>query len=137
MAGAGAALLAQWGVIPRLGLTPRAMMLWGSLVSAVGCLLIAVSGSLHALAVSFAFASLGFGMTRPGFTAGASLAVGSREQGLVAGRVTSVNGAVYVLGPSVGILLYEIAPPLPYLVAAAALAFTAAYTQLRIRAAKP
>jgi len=128
MAGAGAALLAQWGLIPRLGLGPRALILWGSAISALGCLAVPFATNVHALAVAFAFASIGFGFLRPGFTAGASLAVGAGEQGVVAGKVTAVNGAVFVLGPSIGIGLYEIAPPLPYLVAAAALVVLLAYT---------
>lgn len=132
MAGAAAALLAQWGLIPRLKLPPRAMVLWGALFAAAGCAMIAVAGDLHGLAVAFGLASLGFGFLRPGFTAGASLAVGTREQGVVAGRVTAVNGAVFVLGPSIGIALYEIAPSLPYLFAAGGLVFNAFYIWRRL-----
>ena len=62
--------------------------------------------------------SLGFGFARPGFTAGSSLAVGPEAQGSVAGKVTSINGASFVLGPSIGVGLYELWRPLPYLVAA-------------------
>ncbi|MFS0738356.1 MFS transporter [Sphingomonas sp. 1P06PA] len=127
MAGAGAALLAQWGIIPRLKLSPRALILWGAMAGAAGCGLIALADTIHALATSFAIASLGFGLLRPGFTAGASLAVGSREQGAVAGRVTSINGAVYVVGPAIGIALYQVARPLPYLAAAAALILLLGY----------
>lgn len=121
MAGAGAALLAQWGVIPRMRLEPRQLVGWGALIAALGCAGVATADTIHGLAVAFAIASLGFGFLRPGFTAGASLAVGSEEQGAVAGRVTAVNGAVFVVGPSLGIGLYAIWQPLPYLIAAAAL----------------
>lgn len=134
MAGAGAALLAQWGIIPRLKLSPRALVLWGAVAGTAGCGLIALADTIHALATAFAIASLGFGLLRPGFTAGASLAVGSREQGAVAGRVTSINGAVYVVGPAIGIALYQVARPLPYLVAAAALILLLGYA---IRALSP
>ncbi|SNS23861.1 Major Facilitator Superfamily protein [Sphingomonas laterariae] len=133
MAGAAAALLAQWGIIPRLRLGPRAMVIWGALIAAAGCAMIASASDIHGLAVAFALASLGFGFLRPGFTAGASLAVGTREQGLVAGRVTSINGAVFVLGPSIGIGLYQIAPPIPYLLAAGALLLNAAYAARRLQ----
>ena len=133
MAGAGAALLAQWGIIPRLGLPPRALVLWGSLIAGAGCLAVAVAENMHAIAVAFAIASLGFGMIRPGFTAGVSLAVGTREQGVVAGKVTSINGAVFVLGPGIGIGLYQVAAPLPYLTAAAALILLAVYAVGAIR----
>lgn len=99
MAGALAALLAQWGVIPRLDLQPRAMVLWGAGLAAIGCVGVALSHDLHGITVAFAIASLGFGFLRPGFTAGASLAVDEAEQGVVAGRVTAVNGYTFVLGP--------------------------------------
>ena len=127
MAGAGAALLAQWGIIPRLHLSPRRMLVVGAGVAAAGCVAIAFAGTMHALAVSFALACLGFGFVRPGFTAGASLAVGPDEQALVAGRVTSVNGFVFVLGPSLGVALYGIDRHIPYLLAGVALAAASLY----------
>ncbi|OQW76370.1 MAG: MFS transporter [Proteobacteria bacterium ST_bin14] len=119
--GAGAALLAQWGIIPLLNLNPRRLILIGLVTAAVGTVLTGMATSLYGIAVSFALASLGFGFTRPGFTAGASLAVGPEGQGSVAGKVTSVNGAAFVLGPSIGVGLYEVYKPLPYLIAGFAL----------------
>jgi hypothetical protein len=38
----------------------------------------------------------------------------------VAGKVTSINGASFVLGPSLGVGLYEFRHALPYLTAGAA-----------------
>lgn len=122
MMGAGAALLVQWGLIPLLNLSPRRLVLVGSALAAAGCALTGLAPSLYGIALAYALASLGFGFTRPGFTAGASLAVGSAAQGSVAGKVTSINGASFVLGPSIGIALYEAWRPLPYLVAGGALA---------------
>ena len=130
---AGAALLVQWGVIPLLRLSPRRLTIVGAGLSAVGVALTGLAPSLYGIALAYALASLGFGFTRPGFTAGASLAVGSAAQGSVAGRVTSVNGASFVLGPSIGIALYELARPLPYLVAGAALLVLAITAALRLR----
>lgn len=120
--GAGAALLAQWGLIPLLGLQPRALILWGAILGALGCVATGTATSLYGIATGFALASLGFGFARPGYTAGASLAVGADHQGSVAGKITSVNGAAFVLGPSIGVGMYELWRPLPYLVAGAALA---------------
>lgn len=125
--GAGAALLAQWGVIPLLNLRPRALILWGFLFGAVGCVVTGTATGLYGIAMGYALASLGFGFARPGFTAGASLAVGEAAQGSVAGKVTSVNGAAFVLGPSIGVGLYEAWHPLPYWVAGAALLAMAGY----------
>ena len=120
MMGAGASLLAQWGIIPLLNLNPRQLVLSGLVVAAIGTALTGLAGSLYGIATAYALASLGFGFTRPGFTAGASLAVGPEGQGSVAGKVTSVNGASFVLGPSIGVALYEAQHSLPYLVAGAA-----------------
>jgi hypothetical protein len=119
--GAGASLLAQWGIIPLLNLNPRQLVLSGLVLAAIGLALTGVATSLYTLSVAYGLASLGFGFTRPGFTAGASLAVGQQAQGSVAGKVTSVNGASFVLGPSLGVGLYEVSHALPYLTAATAL----------------
>ncbi len=127
MTGAIAALLAQWGLIPLLNWGPRRLVLGGCALAAAGAAMTAVAGGLHGIAVSTALASLGFGLIRPGFTAGSSLAVGRELQGAVAGRVTAVNGASFILGPSLGVGLYELWRPLPYWIAAAALLFTLGY----------
>ncbi|WP_421888565.1 MFS transporter [Novosphingobium sp.] len=107
MAGAVATLLAQWGLIPMLALGPRTSTLWGMCLAALGILPIAIGKDLHTIAVGFAIASLGFGLFRPGFTSGASLAVSPREQGQAAGVVASVNGAAYIAAPAIGVWLYN------------------------------
>jgi MFS family permease len=105
-AGAAATLFAQWGVIPTLRLGPRASCLWGISLGAAGVAALSVASTLHAITVSFAIVSLGFGLFRPGFTAGASLAVSRAEQGQSAGIVASVNGAGYIVAPAIGVWLY-------------------------------
>ena len=135
MMGAGASLLVQWGLIPMLNLSPKRLVLVGLVAAAIGTAMTGVATSLYSLATAYALASLGFGFTRPGFTAGASLAVGQAAQGSVAGKVTSVNGASFVLGPSIGVGLYQIDHALPYWLAAAALVVTFGLTfALRERA---
>jgi MFS family permease len=133
MIGAGAALLVQWGIIPNLNLRPRPMMLAGLVLAAAGCALTGVATSLYTIACAYALASVGFGFTRPAFTAGASLAVGHAAQGSVAGKVTSVNGAAFVLGPSIGVGLYQVQHSLPYLVAGAAMVALWGYAWVRLR----
>lgn len=133
MMGAGAALLVQWGLIPLLNLDPRRLVLVGLGAAALGTLATGFATSLYGIAMGFALASAGFGFTRPGFTAGSSLAVGPGGQGSVAGKVTSINGASFVLGPSIGVGLYEIAKPLPYTVAAAACALMIVYAYALLR----
>jgi MFS family permease len=118
MAGAAATLAAQWGLIPKLNMTPRALILWGTVIATAGLLITMVANDLYGLVLGFGIASLGFGFTRPGFTAGASLAVPLAEQGAVAGVITSANGISYILAPSVGMLLYAVDPHLPFGIAA-------------------
>ncbi len=137
MMGAGAALLAQWGLIPLLDLRPRALILTGTALGAFGCVATGSATSLYGIALGYALTSLGMGLARPGFTAGSSLAVGAEGQGSVAGKVTSINGAAFVLGPSLGVGLYELWRPLPYLTAAAALACLLAYAWFSLRPSDP
>lgn len=118
MAGAVATLLAQWALIPMFDMQPRQLMRWGAGLAALGSTMLALAGDLHAIAIAFALASLGYGFARPGFNAGASLAVGPEDQGAAAGTITAVNGAAFVVAPALGIALYQIAQPLPYLISA-------------------
>jgi hypothetical protein len=137
MAGAGATLLAQWGLIRLLRLNPSQLMRWGCVLAAVGTVGVALAQDFHQVVVAFALSCLGFGFARPGFTAGSSLAVPREEQGGVAGAVTSVNGACFIVAPFVGIGLYKIGPTLPYWLGAAALGGLAVYAwaSAQIRAA--
>jgi MFS family permease len=132
-AGAAAALLVQWGMIPQLNLKPRALVIVGLALAATGCALISIAGSLYSVAMAYAVACAGFGFARPGYTAGSSLAVGPELQGAVAGRVTSVNGASFVLGPAIGVGLYEYWGPLPYLISAGACLALALYSGRRLQ----
>jgi MFS family permease len=106
MSGAVATLLAQWGIIPLWKLGPRSSALWGVSLAALGVALLAVAQDLHAITIGTAVACLGFGLFRPGFTSGASLAVSRAEQGQSAGIVASVNGAAYIVAPALGVWLY-------------------------------
>jgi MFS family permease len=107
MAGAATTVLAQWGIIPNFKLSPRQLLRWGCLISLLGAGLTAVALNYANIIIGFAVMSLGFGMIRPGFTAGASLAVRRNEQDAVAGAITSVNGSCYIIAPSIGIALYH------------------------------
>jgi predicted MFS family arabinose efflux permease len=106
MSGAIATLLAQWGLIPRFDFGPRAATLWGIATAALGTMILAVAGDLHLIALGYAIASLGFGLFRPGTTAGTSLAVTRAEQGQASGIVASLAGASYIYAPALGVWLY-------------------------------
>jgi len=132
MAGAGATLIAQWGLIPFLALSPRRLVFWGLAVAAAGTLLTGLADSMYGITLGFAVASMGFGLFRPGFTSGASLAVRPDEQNAVAGMVTSVNGVAYIAAPALGVLLYGVWMPLPFVVTAAMLLLLAAWVRARV-----
>ena len=109
--GALAQIVAQIGLIPRLKMTPRGLIVAGTLLCAIGTAL-TVFGKSHAI-LNFAqiFVGLGFGLARPGFTGGASLAVGKEEQGTIAGLVVASNGAGFVIAPIFGAGLYALVSP--------------------------
>ena len=121
--GAIATLLAQWGLIPILSLQPRSLVLWGGILALVGVVIVGVSHDPYGIGLGYAIAALGFGLYRPGFTAGASLAVHRHEQGDVAGKIASTNGAAYIFAPAVGVALFNIWEPATFIIIVAALAF--------------
>ena len=134
MAGASATLAAQWGLIPRLALGPRTLIIWGALIAAAGCLTTMAAQGLYGMVIGFGLASLGFGFTRPGFTAGASLAVPTAEQGGVAGVITSANGIAYVAAPSIGMAMYGLNQDLPFALSALLLVGLALWGRSRLSA---
>ncbi len=88
------------------------------MVAAVGLLATMIASDLYGITIGFALASIGFGLTRPGFTGGASLAVPLAEQGGVAGVITAANGISFVAAPALGMALYAIDPRIPFAVSA-------------------
>ena len=112
--GALATLLAQWGLIPRFKIGPRAATLSGMAVAALGTALLGVADDVYSLSLGFAIASLGFGLFRPGTTAGTSLSVSRAEQGQASGIVASVAGASFIYAPAVGVWLYNTDAPLAF-----------------------
>ncbi len=121
--GAMATLLAQWGLIPILSLAPRSSVLLGSVLAFIGVVMTGASYDFYGISTGFAIASLGFGLFRPGFTAGASLAVRRHEQGDVAGKIASINGAAYIFAPAVGVALFNWWEPATFALTGAALLF--------------
>jgi MFS family permease len=125
MAGAGATLLAQWGLIRMMSFNDRRLMQMGALLAAFGCGILALSSSYHGIVVAYALASLGFGLARPGISSATSVAVGAEHQGDIAGKVAGINAIVFVFAPALGILLYHYNAHVLYLVLMAAMAFLA------------
>lgn len=122
LAGAAATLMAQWGLIPLLKLQPAALMRWGAAMALAGNLMSIAAPGYYGVVVGYAVVSMGIGFARPGFTAGSSLSVGPHEQGAIAGLMMSLAGLSFLGPPVIGVALYELAEPAPFLANAVLLA---------------
>jgi len=137
--GAAATLLAQWGLIPLLKLQPRDLIRWGAGLALAGNVLSIAAPGYYGVVLGYAVVSMGLGFARPGFTAGSSLSVGASEQGAVAGLMMALAGLSFLFPPVIGVALYELSEPAPFianallLVAALVLCFTSA----RLRGGPP
>jgi MFS family permease len=106
--GALAQIVAQLGLLPRLSLSPRGLVVTGTIITAMGTALTVTGNNFGILAAAQGLVGLGFGLARPGFTGGASLSVGPDDQGSVAGLVVAANGAGFVVAPIFGAGLYAL-----------------------------
>ncbi|MCX2949247.1 MFS transporter [Lentzea sp. NEAU-D7] len=113
-------VLTQGLLVPLLKWSPARLMRIGSPVSVAGYALLAVAPSSALMALAFLVVAVGVGLALTGFTAAASLGVGPRHQGLIAGLVTTTSGLTFVVAPILSALLYEVEPVLPVLAAAVA-----------------
>jgi MFS family permease len=114
LAGAAATLMVQWGLIPMLKMQPRDLMRWGAGLALLGNAMSVASPGFFGVVVGYAVVSMGVGFARPGFTAGSSLSVGPHEQGAVAGLMMSLAGISFLAPPIIGVGLYELMEPAPF-----------------------
>jgi len=126
MASAIAGLLAQSVIVQRIALPPIDWLLIGLPLIAAALATMALLDSFAAFVVANVLMGAGMGFAGAGFSAGASLAVRADEQGAVAGISASCSAAGWIVGPLLGPGLYQIAAPLPFLVAALLIGFIAA-----------
>jgi MFS family permease len=126
LAGAAATLMAQWGLIPLLKMQPLALMRWGAVLALVGNLMSIAAPGYYGVVVGYAVISMGVGFARPGFTAGSSLAVKPSEQGAIAGLMMSLAGLSFLAPPVLGVALYELAEPAPFIANSVLLALAVA-----------
>ena len=133
LAGAAATLMVQWGLIPLLKMQPAALMRWGAALALVGNLMSIASPGYYGVVIGYAVVSMGIGFARPGFTAGSSLSVGSHEQGAIAGLMMSLAGLSFLGPPVIGVALYELSEPAPFLANALMLAVATAMCFLNAR----
>jgi len=139
LAGAAATLMAQWGLIPLLKLQPADLMRWGAALALAGNLMSIAAPGYYGVVVGYAVVSMGIGFARPGFTAGSSLSVGPHEQGAIAGLMMSLAGLSFLAPPVIGVALYELAEPAPFIANAVLLAAATAlcFINPRLRAGPP
>lgn len=115
MVGAMAVMTAQLVLIPRLKLKNKTLMITGCFPLLIGALILIPAQDFPTLILAQFFLGIGQGLTRPGFSSGASLAVSPQLQGNVAGLVISANGMGYIITPLFGLFLYEyVDPALPF-----------------------
>jgi MFS family permease len=126
MAGAIAGLLAQWALIRMFRMAPRDLLRWGAGLAALANLVVAFAPNYSGVVLGYALSSLGYGFCRPGFTAGASLAVSHAEQARAAGAIAAVNGLNTVVAP-LFVMLYGAWGPAPFLINTVILAGLLAY----------
>jgi MFS family permease len=120
MASDMAALFAQFVVVQRMGFSSRTLTIAGILTTVLSNILFIVAQNFPSIVLAMILSGLGFGMARPGFTSGASLAVAPHEQGAVAGLLNAAGAAGFIFGPLLG-FLYEISPRVPFIFGVAAM----------------
>ena len=106
-------LVVQVGVMQIWKLRPKLLLRMAYFIFAATLLLFAFSNSLLFMYLSYAGMGLSFALAAPGLNAAASLAVEDREQGAVAGLLSSAPAFGMVFGPFIGGVVYNIAPALP------------------------
>lgn len=116
--GAIAALMAQWGLVRLLSLSPMLMMRAGAALACAGNVVAMCDHGVWAGVLGFAIASFGYGLARPGFTAAASLAGAAEEQIGIASAITLIAGASITLPPILASMAYQWWQPAPFAIAA-------------------
>jgi MFS family permease len=115
MASALAALFSRLVVVPRFGLSTRALMRVGIGLALLTYVTIILASTYGMLTFALVMQGLAFGMARPGFEAAASLAVTPREQGSVAGLLNSTLAVGHIVSPALVVIFYQgVGPQAPY-----------------------
>lgn len=123
-------VLAQGVLVPLLKWSPARLMRIGTPIALAGYALIAAVPAL--LTLAFLAVAVGVGFAITGFAAAASLGVGPRHQGLVAGLVTATSGVTFVVGPGLSTVLYDVDPLAPVIAAGVAAALAVVLSLLPV-----
>lgn len=111
-------LLAQFLVVRRYSGLPMRLLRVGLPFMLLSYLLLANASNIAMLYLAMALFGFGMGLTGPSFTATATMAVESHEQGGLAGLLGAIAGLGFMFGPLLGGALYRISPSYPYWCAA-------------------
>lgn len=110
-----ASISAQLLIVQKLTWPPERLLKTATPLMLVGVALLMVAQDNYLIIVAISLAGLGVGLGMPGVTSAASLMVGPKEQGAVAGLMSAAPALGYTLGPVVGTGLYQLNPLYPYL----------------------
>lgn len=122
MAGAFATLFSQAVLAPRLRLSPEGQEVAGLATNTLAFTLLVLTPSIHLAWAATLLCGLGYGLLRPGNVSRASLAVGSHEQGAVAGMLSALWSGGFIISPLFAMPLHHLDPRLPFVAAALVLA---------------
>lgn len=114
-------VLSQAVIVPRTGWGPPRLLRLGTVVAAIGFILLLPDQGAWLLFLAFALMGLGLGLAIPGYTAGPTMLVQRDEQGGLAGVVGTTNGLTYVISPALSTILYGWWRPLPVVISIAML----------------
>jgi DHA1 family tetracycline resistance protein-like MFS transporter len=128
-------VVTQGVVVPLLRWPAARLTRTGAPIALAGYAVLAAGQSLWLAAVAFLLVAAGLGLAVTGFAAAASLGVGPRHQGLIAGLVCATSGLAVLAGTTVSGLLYDLEPIAPVIAAgvAAALAWVLSLPRLTPR----
>ena len=109
-----ASVSSQWILANWLKWPPLYLIRIGIPSITVGVISILFSQDFWQFAGCMFFIGFGMGIVGPGYSAAASIQVGNKEQGAVAGLVTSCAPIGFSIGPLIGPGLYQFNQQLPY-----------------------
>ncbi|SER19028.1 Predicted arabinose efflux permease, MFS family [Lentzea xinjiangensis] len=115
-------VVTQGVAVPLLRWPAARLMKIGAPIAVAGYAFLAGAPSLWLVALAFLVVAVGTGLAVTGFAAAASLGVGSRHQGLVAGLVNATVGVPLVVAPMLSGLLHDVEPLAPVVAAGVAAA---------------
>ncbi len=110
-----ASVSCQWVLANGLRWSPLSLIRLGVPLITLGVINIIFAESFLHLALSNFLIGCGMGIVGPGYSAAASIEVSSREQGAVAGLITSCAPIGFTIGPIIGPGLYQYNVHLPYI----------------------